>query len=179
MAGNNGRKRGELPAARSLEQRDRAKRLYEAGEPYRAISDTLAIPQSTLRIWRKREQWQREPQVAIVPQSDRDPIPDTLDECAREYEANLAASAVIVSRRIAEMDADDAIRQSDKLKSFDGVARRALKIESEKPRVVIDIGILANSPAKRAQRALYSAVRPDSEPIEILTLGAPSEAESD
>jgi len=176
----NGRQKHCLPPPRSKEERDHARRLYEAGEGYRAVSEAIGVPISTLRVWSKRDRWQKpHSQAAIVPQSDRDPIPDTLDECAREYEANLAASAVIVSRRIAEMDADDAIRQSDKLKSFDGVARRALKIESEKPRVVIDIGILANSPAKRAQRALYSAVRPDSEPIEILTLGAPSEAESD
>jgi Phage terminase small subunit len=164
MAGNNGRKRGELPRPRSLEERDKAKSLYESGATCRTISDELAVPASTIRVWALRDKWQKsEPQTAIVPQSEiEELIPDSLSACAEEYETNMATASVIVSRHVAQMPANEVVQKADRLKSFDGVARRALKIESEKPRCVIQLAVLASSPA-RHQKQL-------SEASETLTL---------
>jgi hypothetical protein len=164
MAGN-GRQRLCLPPPRSKEERDNSRRLFEAGDSYRAICDATGVPISTLRVWKAREAWQKpDSQLATAPATREEidtAVPDTLQECAEEYESNMAAASVIVSRRVAQMPADEVVHKADRLKSFDGVARRALKISEDKPRCAIQIGILCNSPARHdRERALPSMTRP-------------------
>ena len=159
--------KGTLPQPLPMATRLEAKRLWEAGESYNAVAAVLNVAASSIKTWRKRDAWSRKPEssdefaivepVAIEP----DATDLTLEEAAEEYEQNMRAASVIVSRRIAKMEPDQVISRADRIKQIDATARKALRIETEKPFVAIQIGVLASSPAKRDNELrLHSAVRP-------------------
>jgi hypothetical protein len=172
-----GRQKLSLPPPRPAAERSKARELYLADKSYQEISEETNIPVSTLRNWCARDGWKlaksQPDEFEIVPSREEidTAIPDTLQECAEEYESNMAAASVIVSRRIAQMPPDEVVQKADRIKQIDSTARKALRIENDRPLTVIQIGVLAQSPAKREQ-ALHSVVRPRRE---TLTLNGPEE----
>lgn len=150
---NNGRQRLCLPPPRSKEERDRCRIMFESGSSYREISEIVGTPVSTLRVWNKREKWVRasSEQLAITPATIADDIPETLPEQAAEYEDNLRRAAVTFSRFVAELPGEAITAKAQNLKAVDQTARKALRIETEKPMQVINLAVLAASPAKAAR----------------------------
>ncbi len=170
------RQKLSLPPPRPAAERSKARELYLADKSYQEISEETNIPVSTLRSWCARDGWKRTSQpdeFEIVPSREEidTAIPDTLQACAEEYESNMAAASVIVSRRIAQMSPDEVVHKAARIKEIDFTARKALRIENDRALTVIQIGVLAQSPAKREQ-ALHSVVRPRRE---TLTLNGPEE----
>ena len=138
--------------------------MFESGASYREISETVGTPISTCRVWAKRDAWSRaksesneivigdDPEIAI---HDMD-----LPEQAETYEADMRIAALKFSHHVKNLPPDQIAARADKIKSLDGVNRRALKIETERPPVAIQIGVLMSSPAKLDQKRLHSLVRP-------------------
>jgi hypothetical protein len=135
-----------LPQPRKPEERARCKELYQSGLNYREIAEETGVPKATLAVWAKREQWKRDKSDALAittPTPVADDVPDDLATAAAEYELNMRRASVIVSRRIAQMEPDTIVARADRIKQLDSTARKALKIETEKPFQVIQIGVLA------------------------------------
>lgn len=86
-------------------------------------------------------------QIALaIRQEQQIEIPDELREQAELYETNLAKASVILSHAVAEMQPDEMLQKSSKIKDLDTVARKCLKIEHAKPATVIQIGLLSSNP---------------------------------
>jgi hypothetical protein len=157
--------KGTLPTPLPMDQRKRARELWEAGESYGAIECELGIKISSLKSWRKRDGWTRtKPDVAIAPATSPElvDVPDDLPSQQEEYESNMRRAAVAMSRKVATMPAEEIVQKADRIKSADQTSRRALRIESEKPFSVIQIGILAAPirPAKKDDGRLRSSHNP-------------------
>jgi hypothetical protein len=144
-----------------MEVRLAAKRAWEAGESYNAVAAELNVAVSSIKSWRARDKWTRKPEadLAIVPESSDVEIPDDLSEQAAQYEEDMRVTALKFSNHVKNLPPDQIAAKADRIKSLDVVNRKALRIETEKPPVAIQIAVLASSPAKRDQ-ALHSAIRP-------------------
>ena len=147
-----------------MEVRLEAKRLWEAGESYNAVAAELNVAVSSIKTWRKRDGWTRASETSselmIVP-TDEIEIAEDMDlpEQAAQYEEDMRVTALKFANHIKNLPPDQIAAKAEKIKSLDGVNRKALKIETERPPVAIQIAVLASSPAKRDQ-ALHSAIRP-------------------
>jgi len=138
--------KGTLPDPHPLEIREKARLLYEQqGLRLVDIESEIGINRRTVANWKRRDSWQRKSESSALAISEpiETDMPDTIEEAAQEYETNMRRASVIVSRRIAAMEPDAIVQKADRIKQIDATARKALKIETEKPRVVIDIGVLA------------------------------------
>jgi transposase-like protein len=153
-----------LPPARPKEQRERAIALFEKGERSFVIARELSIPDSSVRSWRKIWRKKGGKEVEIVPPTEgvEADLPDTLQEAAEEYESNMRRASVIVSRRIAQMEPDAIVSRADRIKQIDSTARKALRIESEKPLSVIQLAVLCQPvrPSKKDDGRLRSTRNP-------------------
>jgi hypothetical protein len=136
-----------VPPQRSKEERNRAESLYRSGKSYREISEALNnLPISTLRNWCRRHAWKiTKPDTAIVTAASEElgEVPGDLPSQQEEYENNMRRAAVAMSRKVAMMPAEEIVQKADRIKAADQTSRRALRIESEKPFAVIQIGVLA------------------------------------
>jgi len=61
---------------------------------------------------------------------------------------------VKLAAHISKLDGEQLVRSADKLHKAMQSARASLKLDGDRPVPVIQIGILAQSPARRAQEAL-------------------------
>ena len=142
------------------ELRERCFELFKAGRQFVDIAHETRVAAPTIRSWASRERWkervaiaQEQPglspdaQIALaIRQEQQIKIPDELREQAELYETNLAKASVILSHAVAEMQPDEMLQKSSKIKDLDTVARKCLKIEHVKPATVIQIGILSSDP---------------------------------
>jgi transposase-like protein len=162
----NGRQKFCLPPPRPKEERERAEALFRAGRSYQEISEDLKLPLSTLRNWRKRFKWgekKSDPQAAIAHTDSGEiepPVFDTLEEKQAFYQEQTQEAAVKLAAHLGTMLAPELVRHADKLSKADKTARAALKLESERVVPLIQIGILASSPAKADAARLHSYTKP-------------------
>jgi hypothetical protein len=68
----------------------------------------------------------------------------TLSEAQVEYETNSHAAALRIARIIKNTPDAQLIASADKIEKLDKIARKALKLETEKPRAAINIAMLTN-----------------------------------
>ena len=132
--------------------------MYLDGKPLTDIAFETRIPASTIRAWSRRDQWDARKGVAIAMSMDAETAraveiasqppqidtPTDLAEKQTEYQKKFSDAAVRLARHVATLQGPELIQQADKLAKADAVARKALKLETEKPSTVIQIGILAN-----------------------------------
>jgi Putative ATPase subunit of terminase (gpP-like) len=147
--------KGSLPSPVDWETRERARELYCGGMKASDVAAELGLKAVTVRAWaaRNKDTWKRTAdEGAIVPEESEDDIPETLGDCQEEYEQNLRKAAIKFSRRVAHMDGDTIVQKSQHIKAVDQTARKALRIETEKPMPVINLAVLCQSPAKLARR---------------------------
>ena len=151
------------PLPRSL--RAKALALSQEGQRPTEIALALGVKPVTVRSWVKR--WRDagspvpQPLAIIEPEIDEEPIPDDPADRIAEYEDNLQRHAVRFSREVERLPSGEALRLSSRIKESDHVARKALRIESERPKCVIQIGLLTSSAIQ--QRAIGSPALPDLE----------------
>ena len=146
--------KGTLPTPLPMATRLEAKRLWEAGESYNAVAAELNVAVSSIKTWRSRDKWTRtkpEAGLAIVPESSDVEIPEDLSEQAAQYEEDMRVTALKFSNHVKNLPPDQIAAKADRIKSLDGVNRKALRIESEKPQTVIQLAVLASSPARLAK----------------------------
>jgi hypothetical protein len=141
-------------APRPKEQRERAKQLWQSGQNLEAVALAVNAPRETIKSWRHRGKWVRQPVEAapIVPTEIVDvDVSDDLTEQQQEYEQNLRKAGVLFSRKIAAMEPEEVLQKADRVKQLDSTARKALRIESEKAASVIQLAVLC-APVRPAER---------------------------
>jgi len=77
----------------------------------------------------------------------------TLSEAQVEYETHSQAAALRIARIIKRTPDAQLIASADKIEKLDKIARKALKLETEKPRSAINIRLLASGMVSRLQIA--------------------------
>jgi transposase-like protein len=150
-----------LPA----ETRQRAKELFFSGETLASVARELQLAEPTVRSWAKRSHWVNERKLAksnpdmpeeqrlAIAKSDRplfDPLEIDLAEKRARYSQNLGDAAVRASEHVARMDGAELIRVADKLAKIDAVCRKNLKLDTDRPAVLIDLKILSGAPVRPA-----------------------------
>ena len=130
--------------------------MFKQGKQFVDIAYGIGVAAPTIRSWAMREKWrqqvkiaQEQPElkpeeiVAIARRGEQIDIPEELAEQQKLYQGNMAAAGIAVSARVAEMEPDEILQRSDKIQKMDAVARRALKLESERPSALLQLNILA------------------------------------
>ena len=163
------------------EVREHAFRLYKDGHSQIHIAHDLGIPVGTVYGWCKRDHWdmrakaeragvdaETAPKLArVLTERTKAGEPSNLDLAEKQarYQALMGDAALRVAEHVATLEGDKLVASADKLFKADQIARKALKLETEKPSTVIQIGVLANSPAKQDEKRIESAS------AEVNTLG--------
>jgi hypothetical protein len=174
---SNGRQKFSLPAPRPAAERSRSRELFLAGSTYQEISEETNIPLSTLRNWCARDGWKLaklQPDFELVIADDlpeAEEIPSELWDQQNFYQEKMSGAACRLAAHVATLQGEQIAAKADKLLKADQVARKALKLSEDKPFQIIQIGILAKSPAKQDQRrilgeGLPSLVRPQKPAVE-------------
>lgn len=155
------------------ELRERGYRLYKAGKPHAEIAKELGVPVSTLSRWSSTGKWRtrlfveagkKNTGARLSHSSDNQAKAYenlTLAEAQNLYESLMQIEAVKFADSLAAMPAALKLASADKIDKLDKVARKALKIETEKPRMAINLRLLAEGKVPRL--AIASAV-PGAEP---------------
>ena len=145
------------------ELREKAFKLYCEEITFATISERWDIPVKVLQRWSCDNQWKQRreelrakqratdagltsPNPALV-----DPLPEnlSLSEAQLEYENYSKATALRIARIIKRTPDAQLIASADKIEKLDKIARKALKLEDEKPRSAINIRLLAGGQVRR------------------------------
>jgi transposase-like protein len=153
------------------EFKERGYRLYEQGKSNPEIAKELRIPLSTINRWSSKEKWKLRKQLAGLHETELGPglVPNssltdeaeqraldrekTLPEAQRDYEETMQAQALRIMRAIEEIPDELLIANADRIAKLDLTARKALKLDSNKPRQLINIALLSHGVVKPARIA--------------------------
>jgi hypothetical protein len=151
-----------LPAPHPKQVREKAFALFKAGKPVSDIAFELRLSPATIRSWRSRDCWNKrleqdpsltsEQAIVIARKQKHDELanlPDDLPSQQECYQQNMARAALVFSEVLKDMNGGEIIARADKLLKADQMGRKALKLETERPSTVIQIGILASKQQKR------------------------------
>jgi len=86
-----------------------------------------------------------------ISKADEIPSDLTLSEAQKEYEAAMMREALLFARSLAEMPESQKLVHADKIEKRDKLARKALKLETEKPRSVLNLTLLASGTVERVR----------------------------
>jgi hypothetical protein len=164
----NGRHRGPT-RPHPPELKEHGYRLYEQGKSNPAIAAELEIPLSTINRWSSKEKWKLRRQFASRPGTElgaglapNSSLTDeaeqraldrekTLPEAQRDYEEAMQTQALRIMRTIEEMPDELLIANADRIAKLDLTARKALKLDSNKPRQLINIALLSHGVVEEAR----------------------------
>jgi hypothetical protein len=139
------------------ELRERGYRLYEKGKSNPEIAKELGIPVSTLARWSSKGKWKLRKQLASnaatepgasAPAHSNDTLDEisqlTFEEKQARYGDIMAEHALRFAYTVKSLPPQALIVNADKIKKLDETARKALNLEESKPRVVVNVGLLAS-----------------------------------
>jgi hypothetical protein len=174
------------------ELREKAFKLYCEEITFATISERWDVPVKVLQRWSCENKWKqrreelrakqratdagsRSPDPALV-----DVLPEnlTLLEAQVEYENYTKATALRIARIIKRTPDAQLIASADKIEKLDKIARKALKLESEKPRMAINIRMLAEGKIRRLANASGVPAAEPPAPVED-TGSKPATSDSD
>ena len=155
--------------------------FVKQGMPFVDIAYEIGVAAPTVRSWAMREHWRQQVKiqrenpeldsetiVAIARRGEEIEIPEELGEQQKLYQGNMAKAAIAMSERVKEMDTDEALSKSSKIKDLDAVARKALKLESERPSTLLQLNILAGKDPRVAPGvALRQAIQRNTFPVSL------------
>jgi transposase-like protein len=155
----------QLPAPHPGEIREQALALHKEGTPSSEIADRLNLPPATVRSWVRRQRKKDSPAQPILSpvvevkqvQPIEIEIPSELSEQARVFEENMREAAVKLSYFVKNLPAAELAAKADKLHKANQTARQALRLETDRPVCVLQLGVLCQSPQSGR---LASAIRP-------------------
>jgi transposase-like protein len=149
------------------ELREKAFKLYCEEITFATISERWDVPVKVLHRWSCDNKWKQRreelrakqratdagstsPNPALV-----DALPEnlSLSEAQVDYETHSQAAALRIARLIKRTPDAQLIASADKIEKLDKIARKALKLETEKPRSAINIRLLASGMVSRLQIA--------------------------
>jgi hypothetical protein len=140
------------------ELRERGYRLYEKGKSNPEIAAELGIPVSTLARWSSKGKWKLRKQLAnnpatapgaLAPAHSNDTLDEeeisqlTFEEKQARYGDIMAEHALRFAYTVKNLSPQSLIVNADKIKKLDETARKALNLEERKPRVVVNVELLA------------------------------------
>jgi len=147
------------------ELREKAFKLYCEEITFATISERWDIPVKVLQRWSCDNKWKQRreelrakqrttdagstsPNAALV-----DALPEnlTLSEAQVNYETHSQAAALRIARIIKRTPDAQLIASADKIEKLDKIARKALKLETDKARMAINIRLLAGGMVSRLQ----------------------------
>ena len=149
--------KGTLPAPLPMDQRRRARELWESGESYGTIESQLDVKVSTLKSWRARDKWTRtkpsSDELAVIPTEIVEDVPDlpTLAEKQEFFQEKTSDAAVKLAAHMGSLDGPQLVQHADKLLKATQTARKSLKLDTERPACVIQLGVLC-APVRPARR---------------------------
>src|SRR5437868_577743 len=149
------------------ELRKKAFKLYCEEMTFATISERWDVPVKVLQRWSCDNQWKQRREELRAKQRATDagstlPTPALVDalpenlsllEAQVEYENYTKATALRIARIIKRTPDAQLIASADKIEKLDKIARKALKLESEKPRMAINIRFLAEGKVRRLVNA--------------------------
>ena len=149
------------------ELREKAFKLYCEEMTFATISERWDVPVKVLHRWSCDNQWKQRREQLRAKQRATDagstsPTPALVDvlpenlslsEAQIEYESFTKATALRIARIIKRTPDAQLIASADKIEKLDKIARKALKLESEKPRMAINIRMLAEGKVARLANA--------------------------
>ena len=160
-----------LPPARPQAQRARAIEAFERGERSYIVARELDIPEGTIRSWRaiwRKKGGKVKPtsEAAILQRAEsaevESPELDTLGERQEFFIESASAAAVRLAAHVKKLDGEALVKNADKLHKALASARASLKLDTDRPASVIQIGVLCQPvrPAKRDDGRLRSTHNP-------------------
>jgi len=149
------------------ELREKAFKLYCEEITFATISERWAVPVKVPQRWSSDNNWKQRREelrakhratdagstspnpalVAVLPENL------TLLEAQIDYENYTKATALRIARIIKRTPDAQLIASADKIEKLDKIARKALKLESEKPPMAINIRMLAEGKIARLANA--------------------------
>jgi transposase len=145
------------------ELKERGYRLYEQGKSNPAIAAELGIPLSTINRWSSKEKWKLRRQFASRPGSELGALAptnqDILDEISQltfeekqtRYDEMMSEEALRVAYAVRSLPPQALLANADKIKKLDETARKALKLEEDKPKTLINIALLSHGTVERVR----------------------------
>lgn len=149
--------------------------LFKQGLSHPDIARRLGLLHSTIQRWSSRQKWKlrllqevspstapREAgssastpgcppaDIKCQPADSQSVSPLTFEEKQAAFEDIMSNQALRIAKVISELPDASLVVAADKIKSLDATARKALKLEAEKPGTVINIGLLAKLETARS-----------------------------
>ena len=161
----------------ALELREKAYKMFTQRMPLAKIGEALEVPADTVRKWSSKGKWKArmlasggtsaQPRVGAETPATNDDIDAQLAklialpfaEKQQAYLDIMANESLRAALSITKVPHAALVQNADKVKKLDEVARRALKIEDNKPTVVVNVGLLSQ-PQAIAAHILPAATRP-------------------
>lgn len=150
-------------ATYTKEQREEAYRLFASGLSLPTVSEKLGITVYTVRNWSMRFHWRNRmlteaAKAGLVPIDRASGVTSTketeslsLAEAQGKYEETMQAQALRIAQIIKETPDAQLFAGADRIKKLDETARKALKLESDKPRTMVNIALLSHGTVERAK----------------------------
>lgn len=137
--------------------REKAFQLYKLGNSAKEIGTLVNIKEGTIRVWIRNHKWK----ARALAENAGDvvtPVPcylgnnaeqHTLAEKQGDYEQTMSEQALRLPRMMATLSDRELLASADKIAKLDATNRKALKLESDKPGIVVNVALLAGTQAKR------------------------------
>lgn len=180
-----------VPPAHPIEVREKAFQLYREKKTHVEIGVALAIPPETVRKWSYKCRWKEraqslaknrinpgenreQKQVAEEARAEAERIANmSLSERQTDFEEKMSIQAMRLPAMMATMDDDQLLAAAEKITKLAGEARKALKLEKEKPSLIVNVGLLAQpvaTPALPAPEKQEEVIEIEAEPVEQILL---------
>jgi hypothetical protein len=135
--------------------------MYKTGEKFDAISVALQIPLNTLKGWAYGGRWKdrqtlvkhkanslkediKAQVLEVADTAEQERIENmTLSERQTCFEEQMSIQAMRLPKIMSRMSDLVLVATADKVSKLAGEARKALKLEKEKPSMIINVGLLA------------------------------------
>ena len=105
------------------------------------------------------------PEAGMTNKSTEIPADLTLAEAQNMYEAGMRREALLFVHSLRDMSDSQKLVNADKIEKRDKIARKALKLENEKPRSVLNLTLLASGTVERVR---IDSDAPANEPLHLV-----------
>lgn len=123
----------------------------------------MQLPAATIRAWANRDNWKEQAQIVsaapgldagttttlarvlVTTTAQTEPTNLELEEKQREYGDTMGDIALRIARHVATLEPDRLLAVAEKISKWDGVNRKALKMESDTSRPLVQISLLSGS----------------------------------
>jgi hypothetical protein len=138
-----------------------AKLAVAGGSTIKSAADRFGLSFEALRKRAQREKWPSAARVnreaeRIITTRATEALAEPIAENASRYTENLSRAGVRFSETVAGLDGQELLKRSRDIAALDGVARKALGLDQEKPNAnAINIAVLGDLGISDSEAAFY------------------------